>query len=244
VLRVHPEKTAKAVLMLHGYTACPKDFVQLADLFYERGYNVYVPREPHHGLKTIATANEVETDQLIGYADGSMDVVAGLGDQVGVLGMSGGGVLATWLAEHRTDVSHLLTLSPFYRPDSGQAPPFAIKPLIVLFGYHLLPDRGVGDTNFTLGGLAQYLRIGENLSDEPVNPELQSVGVVTSAEDEYIDLDLAQEVPQRVADANGLKLSKFQFEQGQGIPHNVVGSSSLGDLGPESWERYFSMYEG
>nr|AGU11695.1 Alpha/beta hydrolase family [uncultured organism] len=242
---VHPEKTAKAVLMLHGYTSCPKDYVEMAQLFYDRGYNVYVPREPHHGLQNVATSSDVGAIGLVEYADESMDVVAGLGEEVGVIGMSGGGVLATWLAENRTDsVSHLLALSPFYQPDSSQAPPLVLKPLTVLFGYRVLPDRNVGDTNFTLSGLGQYLRIVANLEEEPKNPELRSVAVAWSAEDPYIDQGEAVERPDNLADANGLKLATHEFGPERNLPHNIVAAQELGDRAEETYELYLDLYEG
>ncbi|MBT0772864.1 alpha/beta hydrolase [Kineosporia sp. J2-2] len=245
ILRVHPEKAAKAVLMLHGYTSCPKDYTQLAQLFYDRGYNVYAPRETHHGLRDVAESSEVSADGLVAYADESMDVVAGLGDEVGVIGLSGGSVLATWLAERRTEsVAHLLLLSPFYRPDSSQAPPIALRPLTVLFGFRLLPDRTVGDTNFTLSGLGQYLRITANLDDEPDNPGLRSVAVAWSAVDPYIDQEKAVSIPTGLAEANDLKVATHEFGADANLPHNIVAPSTLGARTDEINQLYLDLYEG
>ena len=51
ILKTHGKKTARAVMILHGVSAEPSGMVELADWFYQAGYNVYVPRVPHHGLK-------------------------------------------------------------------------------------------------------------------------------------------------------------------------------------------------
>jgi alpha-beta hydrolase superfamily lysophospholipase len=245
LLRVHPQKTAKAVLMLHGYTSCPKDYVELAQLFYDRGYNVYAPRESHHGLTDVGESSKVGTDGLADYADTSMNIVAGLGSEVGVIGLSGGGVLATWLAEYRPDVvSHVLFLSPFYQPAASQAPSFALRPLTVLYGYHVLPDRKVGSTNFTLSGLAQYLRITRNFRDDPTNAKLRSVAVVTSAKDPNIDLDKAFAVPTRLAEANDLKVTTHEFPPEANLPHNIVSPANLGARAGEIENLYFELYEG
>ncbi|GAB6898975.1 hypothetical protein JCM9957A_20650 [Kineosporia succinea] len=242
--RIHPEKTAKSVLMLHGYTSCPKDYVQLAEVFYDRGYNVYAPREPHHGLLDADQAQEVSTGSLAEYADEAMNVVAGLGEETGVIGLSGGAVLATWLAEFRTDtVAHLLALSPFYQPASSQAPAFAIKPLIVLYGFRLLPNRRVGDTNFTLSGLAQYLRVGRNLRDDPTSGKLRTVAVATSAKDPFIDREKAVEVPTRLAEANGLKVRTHEFGPETGLGHNIVNPDALGPRSDEILGLYVDLYE-
>ena len=46
---LHPAPTTRAVLLLHGYLGCPEQFDGLAETFYGRGYNVYVPLLPRHG---------------------------------------------------------------------------------------------------------------------------------------------------------------------------------------------------
>ena len=244
-LLTHANKTAKAVLMLHGYTGCPGDYSGLAQLFYERGYNVYVPREPHHGLADVKEASRVSSAGLVDYADDGMNVVAALGDEVGVIGESGGAALATWLAQYRSDsVAHLLALAPLYQPDSAQAPGFAIKPLTVLFGQRLLPDRQVSGTDFTLSGLAQYLRIVRNYRDEPTNPKLRSVGVVFSTEDPYIDRGFAADIPTRIAEANELKVRVHEFGPELKVGHNILDPVLLGSRTREIEELYFEMYEG
>ncbi len=245
MLRVHPEKTAKSVLMLHGYTSCPKDYALLADVFYERGYNVYVPREPHHGLADVTEASQVSSDGLAEYADEALNVAAGLGEETGVIGLSGGGVLATWLTEYRSDaVSRLLVLSPFYQPDSSQAPPFLLKPLTVLYGNRILPDRNVGDLNFTLSGLGQYLRIRQNFRDDPVNEKLRRVAVAVSVEDGYIDRDVATGIPTEIAEANDLKVATHVFPAEAKLPHNIVRPDYLGEQADEVSDLYFELYEG
>ena len=245
MLRVHPRKTARAVLMLHGYTSCPKDYAQLADVFYERGYNVYVPREPHHGLQDVTEASQVSSDGLADYADEALNVAAGLGEETGVIGLSGGGVLATWLAEYRSDaVSRLLVLSPFYQPGPSQAPPFVVRPLIVLYGNRVLPDRTVGDLNFTLSGLAQYLRVRRNYRDDPVNERLQHVAVAVSHADAYIDLDVATGIPTEIAEANDLKVATHEFPEKEALPHNIVRPDYLGERAEEVNQLYVDLYEG
>jgi carboxylesterase len=42
-LLTHGKRTARAVLLLHGYTDCPRQMTGLARRFFEKGYNVYVP---------------------------------------------------------------------------------------------------------------------------------------------------------------------------------------------------------
>jgi esterase/lipase len=49
-LLTHGQWVERAITFLHGFTSCPKQFDQLGQRFFERGYNVFIPREPNHGL--------------------------------------------------------------------------------------------------------------------------------------------------------------------------------------------------
>ena len=50
-LFTHGEKTDNVIVFLHGFTSCPDQFSQLGQEYFERGYNVYIPRVPRHGIK-------------------------------------------------------------------------------------------------------------------------------------------------------------------------------------------------
>jgi len=229
---------------LHGYTSCPKDYSGLARLFFERGYNVYVPREEHHGLLDTGRTGQVSSGELAGYADDALNITAALGTEVGVVGLSGGAVLATWLAERRPDaVAHLLALAPFYQPDSSQAPAFVVKPAIVLWGHRLLPDHRIGDTTFTLSGLAQYLQVARNYRADPRNPKLRSVAVAFSAKDPFIDRLVAARIPRKLATANGLTAAVKEFPPDLNLPHNIAAPANLGSHAQEIQDLYVRLYE-
>lgn len=238
----HGRRTAKAVLMLHGYTGCPDNFTAMARLFFDRGYNVYVPREPRHGRVDREAHQFITADELVSYADSAATVAAGLGDDFGVIGLSGGGNLATWLTEYRTDVKRALLLSPFYAPDSSQASPALIKPMIVLWGRRLLPDRRSG--NMYYSALAQYLQVRANYRDEPRNSALTTIGVVVSESDEQIDLTEAVDVPAGIAEANGVPLSRLEIPAALNIPHDTASPNGLGAQTATFHARYLELYEG
>ncbi len=244
-VRSHGSRTAKAVLLLHGYTDCTKQMAGLADFLFERGYNVYVPRAPRHGFVLGEADPGLSAVDLVRYADGAMNVVAGLGEETGVMGISGGGVLATWLADRRPDaVERLVVMSPFYRPAAGQAPSFAIKPLTLLFGHRLLPDRQVAGTGQTFSGLGQYLRIAANVDDGAANENLRSVGAVVSLGDDQIDRELAFQRAGRLAAANGLTPGELTLDAT--IGHDVVEATAPGVAGRTDrlYPDYLRLYEG
>jgi hypothetical protein len=43
---LHGRKTEKAIILIHGITNCPQQFAPLGEQFFERGYNVLLPRMP------------------------------------------------------------------------------------------------------------------------------------------------------------------------------------------------------
>jgi pimeloyl-ACP methyl ester carboxylesterase len=241
----HGQKTAKAIVLLHGYTACPSQFSQLAELYFRVGYNVWVPRAPDHGLTDTSAHAQVNAAELVTYANDAMNVAVGLGDEVGVAGISGGAVLATWLAAHRPEaVQRILLLSPFYVPSRSQAPPAVVKPLIVLYGFRILPDH-VSGQGFSFAALSQYLRIARSNS-EITSPSgrLKSVAVVTSANDSYIDRDKAVAVARHLADTNHLPLSAHELPAALGIGHDIVDPPDIKGHVDELDDLYFSLYEG
>ena len=92
-----------AVVLLHGYTNSPAQFATFAPAVFDRGANVLVPRMPEHGDKNRMTERiaGLTAEALIQRVGEAIDAVSGLGERVGVLGISMGGVLAAYAAQHR-----------------------------------------------------------------------------------------------------------------------------------------------
>ena len=234
---VHPGAgAAKAVLMLHGYTECPAQFSSLARRYHDQGYNVFVPRAPRHGVTDPEAHAGLHADDLLAYASESLDLATGLGDEVGVVGISGGAALATWLTVHRP-VARLLALSPFYAPSAEQSPAWQVKPVIVLYGYRLLPDH-VNDVGFSYAALSQYLRIARNLKGRP-GGTLKSAGLVTSAADTFIDPGRAAAVTSSLGRSNSLTIPATW-----GIGHDIVTPVLLGPHAETLGKAYLDLYEG
>ena len=92
-----------AYLLLHGLSNCPRQYIRFAPLLFARGANVLVPRLPLHGgvdLSGRALA-ALTSEELCRFGDAVVDVACGLGERITVLGLSGGGVLAAWIAQVR-----------------------------------------------------------------------------------------------------------------------------------------------
>ncbi len=113
-LLVHGHQTDWAVVLLHGITNCPYQFQQLAPLFYERGYNVLIPRMPYNGyLDTEGNAlRHLTAKALAEYGDTAVDIARGLGTRTVVIGLSASGVVTAWLAQFRADVDRAVIMAP------------------------------------------------------------------------------------------------------------------------------------
>ncbi|WP_127502119.1 alpha/beta fold hydrolase [Actinoplanes solisilvae] len=219
----HGERTARAVLLLHGYTHAPSQLEPLAREFFARGYNVWVPRAPHHGT---SVPDRPKIEDLTAYAERAWTLSEELGEEVGVVGVSAGGVLAAWLATQRP-VRRLLLLAPFFAP--GRLPSIAIGPLVFLYSRGLLPDRTTS-RGYSLRDVAQYLRLAARLRPKA---RLESGAVVFSERDDVVDPAAAA---RRLA---GISLVSHVLPASLGLGHNIVDA-----VPPETLRLYADLYEG
>lgn len=243
-LLTHDKKVARTVVMFHGVTACPKQYSMLAKTFFDAGYNVYVPLAPTHGTtgNPEATAS-VTTEQLTNYVADSYSLATGLGDNVGFVGISGGAVLATWGAQYIDDVSRLLVLSPFYNVSEQAAPRWQLPLLLSLYGMNLVPDQI--NQGFSTRALAKYLIVAENYRPDLGAKGLKHVAVVSSANDEQIDLNQAHTLPRTLADNNNATFQQTRLAPELGIGHETAGpyDSAVKKHQAQLSNLYLSFYE-
>ena len=114
-LLTHGAKTKHAIVMFHGFTNSPAQYTILAQIFFENGYNVLLPRLQYHGFIDVLTEDleKLRASDIVSLTQESVDIAQGLGENVIVLGLSAGGVMAGWAAQHRSDISLAVVISPF-----------------------------------------------------------------------------------------------------------------------------------
>jgi alpha-beta hydrolase superfamily lysophospholipase len=102
------------VVLFHGLTNHPGQYVEFAPQLAELGANVLVPRMPLHGYANRMTGAlaHLTAEMLLRRTYEAVDAAAGLGERVAVLGISMGGLLCAHLAQYRADVAASVPVAP------------------------------------------------------------------------------------------------------------------------------------
>jgi carboxylesterase len=198
ILMTHGSKTGKVVLFFHGYSSSPRQFKELGEELFKKGYNVLIPRLPHHGIadRKLTNLTDIRAEELRSCADESVDIATGLGEQIYVGGLSAGGVLAAWAAENRKEVSRVLLISPCFALGRGAGSFVERMAVAVLAAFPAIHLDFYADTRaadyaypgFSAKSFAELLRfsvaIFANAVERP--PVVQDICLVTSRNDHAV----------------------------------------------------------
>jgi carboxylesterase len=232
----HGERTPHVFVLIHGLSNCPRQYVEFAPLLFERGANVLIPRMPQHGNVDISgrTLADLTPEDLCSFGDAIVDVARGLGERVIVMGLSGGGVLASWIAQVRPDVD----LATCVAPSFGVLPHVPLvneafnNGAIRLVG--ALPNRMISRTPETQGpphsyrqfashGVTAMLRQGRAVlkGAKRVKPAARAILVVTNENDDGVNNELTGTLVGRWR-SHGAQVSTYAFPRQLGLIHDVV----------------------
>ena len=113
IVMLHGERTERVMVLWHGFTSAPPQFEPLGRMFFERGYNVYIPLQPRHGRRRMTRALEgLTVVDLQAAALRAIRIAGGFGEQIDTAGLSLGGVIAAWLAQC-TRIGTVMPIAPF-----------------------------------------------------------------------------------------------------------------------------------
>lgn len=236
-LLTHGEEAEVAVVLFHGLTNCPKQWVEFAEEVHAQGANVLILRAPHHGIAnadgtaigSVSNLAALTPEELMGYAQESVAIGAGLGRQQRVAGLSLGGVIAAWVAENAEGVERAVVVSPALTLPVG--PRWLTNAAIDVFGR--LPSirlPGSDKTGIdhvynseTTRGLVALYRLGAIVIDESEStpPTVQRIAVDWNANDNQVNNSDVEEL----ADAwrrNGADVTTHVFPKSLGMPHDVI----------------------
>jgi carboxylesterase len=106
---------ARGALVLHGFTGNPQSMRGLALALADAGMTVEMPLLPGHGTD-IADMVPTRWQDWSGAAEAAYLDLAARSDAVVVVGLSMGGMLAVWLAEHHPEIAALALVNPMVAP--------------------------------------------------------------------------------------------------------------------------------
>lgn len=111
----HKKAVRKCVICYHGYTAAPEQFLQLGQMLFEMGYNVYLPRLFLHGFpQKSKDTSSLTLSKLQEHLDETIELAQGLGEEISVVGLSLGGVLSAQALSQYSKVKKAVFVSPAF----------------------------------------------------------------------------------------------------------------------------------
>ncbi len=213
-------------------------FEQLGEELAAQGFNVYIPLAPEHGEadREHSTLEHLSAEELIAYANEAVDIAAGLGDEVTVLGLSGGGSVAAYAAQFRDDVDLAVPIAPFFGLLQVPAPltsalvnladilpPFAWGiPESVASGGEYAPYAGLDNNTRSA---AAYMRLGRMVLADAADHPHRAARVVTVVNDgdDTVNNDLTDELTSRWLDLATGATSEYRFAASLDLPHDLIG---------------------
>jgi hypothetical protein len=240
----HGRKTERAFVLLHGLTNCPEQFAKLAAQIHAAGHNVIVPRARLAGFRDRLNVKQgLQTAQdLIDQAAAGVDIAAGLGNRIALVGLSGSAVAAAWMAQNREGMDEVAILAPFFGVYEMPVPlaDFAGAILSKLPNFYVWWDPDKKES--LLGPPHAYPRFGTrcmadcvqlsrnvrtNLSRKP--PQCRRVLFITTACDIAANNSLTHSITQNLAAQSGpSEILAYEFSADLEIPHDMIDPAQPG----------------
>lgn len=244
-LLTHGYKAERVIVLIHGITNCPQQFVEFAPLLYQQGYNVLIPRMPHNGLSDRMTdeLRKLTARELRDASGTYVDIARGLGEHVTVLGLSAGGTMAAWIAQHRADVDQIVMIAPMF--GIGQIGPHLTVLCMSLFlalpnipTQHFFPFQD-GPTHSYLGfstrALVEVMRLAASvyISARKRPAAVQSLLLVTNASDTAVNNNVTWGMLSRWKLRGMQHVEVYEFGREHQLIHDVID--------PEQCEQQVSL---
>ena len=229
-------KTENVAVIFHGLCTCPQQFADVADALHADGWNVLLVRLPYHGMadRLSEAPAAMKAEEVLREAGHWIDVAQGLGDQVTVVGFSGGGAVAAYLANMRSDIDRVVMAAPML---GVQAFPVDLtRPISTLA--HFVPNwwgwfnperkenvEGPAYTypRYSSRTLAEFLRIGLQSAAhaQATAPAVADIRVLINANDESVRNEMAHVIAAAWAQ-KGAEVKLHEFPTSTGLKHDMI----------------------
>lgn len=253
-LMTHDKKAGRAIILVHGYTSCPEQFNMLGRRFYDSGYNVLIAPLPHHGLTDRITEehSQLTAEEMTVYADETVDIAQGLGDEVMMMGLSAGGVIAAWAAQNRSDLALAVIISPAF---GYKAVPTPLTAAAMNIYNRLSHSYGWWDATlqdkagmpyayprYSKQALAQILRLGFATEAEAKHaaPAARKMVVVFNPNDSSISNERTTEFV-KIWRAHGANLVTYEFDAALKLKHYFIDPNKPGQKIDSVYPRLMSL---
>jgi alpha-beta hydrolase superfamily lysophospholipase len=229
-------RAGRVVVLLHGFTNCPRQFERLGLLLHDAGTNVLIPRVVRHGLGDRMTRDlaGLTGRDLLDAAGEAVDIARGLGDTVVVVGLSSTAVAAAALAQTRSDIDRAVILAPALAPQ-GVAAPLARRVATLLIhapnvfvwwdsdAKESLPGPAQAYPRFPTRALGEIYRLGSQvlIRAGKERPAARSIAVVTTAADRAVNNGTIAELARRWR-ARGAVVIEHEFADTLRVPHDMI----------------------
>jgi esterase/lipase len=234
-LMTHGVKAERVIVLVHGMTNCPQQFVEFAPLFKEQGYNVLIPRMPRHGLADRMTEElkYLTAEELRDCCNTMVDIARGLGDHVTFLGLSVGGSMAAWVAQHRSDVDKAVVIAPsigFTNLGADKLTSFAIvlsHYLPNIASQYFFPFQD-GPQSSYLGyssrAIGEVMRLGKAISKsaKKEKPAAKSILVVTNAADAAVNSKMNLALVKMWRSHGHDAIEEYEFDADKKLIHDII----------------------
>jgi carboxylesterase len=255
----HGHRTGRAVVLFHGLTNCPQQFVALGWALHAGGANVLIARLPHHGLSDRMTSDlaRLDADELMRFGDRLADIGCGLGDSVTVAGLSLGAVVAAWLAQERGDVERALLIAPVLGVPQVWQPLTPGLTRFLLWFPNQFPwwddqrrETLLGPTyvypRFSTRALGETLRLGLAVVERAAHraPRAHSVVFVTVGGDHAISNAAVRELERRWSRGSEARISSYQFPSALHLNHDLIDPLQPDQRVGETYPVLIDLLEG
>jgi carboxylesterase len=231
----HGGRVERSLVLLHGFTNCPQQFDALGREFYERGWNVLVPRYPRHGYtdRLNTSIAELRADHLVALANRAARVGVGLGERLTVAGLSLGAILTGLLAQTHDGIERAVLIAPM----------LGLKPIpgpVVNALSHLAPripnfyvwwDKRLKDAvgpaygypRFSTHAYAALFQAGRRLvkSARSAAPKARSIAVITNAGEPRLDNRFTYRLIESWR-GHGAEVETYEFPASDHLPHDLI----------------------
>lgn len=229
-------RTENVAVIFHGLGACPQQFDAVADALQAEDWNVLLVRLPYHGMadRLSEAPAAMKAEEVLREAGHWIDVAHGLGDRVTVVGFSGGGAVAAYLANVRSDINRVVLAAPML---GVQAFPVELtRPISTLA--HFAPNwwgwfnpelkENVEGPEYTYPRyssrmLAEFLRIAQQSAAQAqaTAPAVADIRLLLNANDESVRNEVAKAVAAAWAQ-HGAEVKLYEFPASVGLKHDMI----------------------